>query len=232
VIAPHKSAITATLPRSNTSGLSNGNNITTPVPAASMNNTTNHQWYSPFGSGLSIQLTPPASPQNVHRQLPSTSSSVYLKQSQDRNRNVIAPPPSLSASNNVSFSSSPSSSLSMFTSSSFPSLSNSLSNQNQSNIIASPTNPSFRESLFGRKYPVLDQEKGEFSDEADDSGSRNKILEASGLTNQRTQDDVRKGKFGEGTKKENASWRHGQQESQQQFSLFDKRLSFMYPSKS
>lgn len=230
VIAPHKSAITATLPRSNTSGLSNGNNITTPVPVASMNNSTNHQWYSPFGSGLSIQLTPPASPQNVHRQLPSTSSSV---QSQDRNRNVIAPPPSLSASNNLSsFSSSPSSSLSMFTSSSFPSLSNSLSNQDQSKIIASPANPSFRESLFGRKYPVQDQEKGELSDEEDDSESRNKIMEASELSNQRTQNErallVREGRcHGEGTKKENASWRH-EQESQQQFSLFDKRLSFMY----
>ncbi|EXX66187.1 hypothetical protein RirG_126240 [Rhizophagus irregularis DAOM 197198w] len=230
VIAPHKSAIIATLPRSNTSGLSNGNNITTPVPVASMNNATNHQWYSPFGSGLSIQLTPPASPQNIHRQLPSTSSSV---QSQDRNRNVIAPPPSLSASNNVSsFSSSPSSSLSMFTSSSFPSLSNSLSNQDQSKVIASPANSSFRESLFGRKYPVQDQEKGELSDEDDDSKSRNKIMEASELTNQRTQNDgallVREGKCGEGTKKENVNWRR-EQESQQQFSLFDKRLSFMYP---
>ncbi|CAB4411315.1 unnamed protein product [Rhizophagus irregularis] len=226
VIAPHKSAIIATLPRSNTSGLSNGNNITTPVPVASMNNATNHQWYSPFGSGLSIQLTPPASPQNVHRQLPSTLSSM---QSQDRNRNVIAPPPS----NNVSsFSSSPSSSLSMFTSSSFPSLSNSLSNQDQSKVIASPANSSFRESLFGRKYPVQDQEKGELSDEEDDSKSRNKIMEASELTNQRTQNDgallVREGKCGEGTKKENVNW-HREQESQQQFSLFDKRLSFMYP---
>ncbi|GES92616.1 hypothetical protein GLOIN_2v1787543 [Rhizophagus clarus] len=227
VIAPNKSAVTAALSRPNTSGLSNGNNITTPVPAASMNNTTNHQWYSPFGSGLSIQLTPPASPQNVHRQLPSTSPSLYFKQSQDRNRNVIAPPLSLSASNNVSsFSSSPSSSLSMFTSSS-PSLPNSF-NQNQSNIITPPTNPSFRESLFGRKYPVQDQEKGELSDEADDSESRNKITGASELTNQRTHNDAFLVRKGEGTKN---SWRR-EQESQQQFSLFDKRLSFMYSSNS
>ncbi|RIA97054.1 hypothetical protein C1645_753432 [Glomus cerebriforme] len=235
VIAPQKS----TLPRPNTSGLSNGNNITTPVPAASMNNKTNHQWYSPFGSGLSIQLTPPASPQNIHRHLPSSnsnaSSSIYFKQSQDRNRNVIAPPPSLPASNNVSsFSSSPSSSLSMFTSSSFPSLSNSSSNQNQSNV-TSPTNSSFRESLFGRKYPVQDQEKGELSDEADDSENWNKKMRPPQLTNHRTQTDallVRKGKFDEGAKTENISWHREQQEPQQQFSLFDKRLSFMYPPRS
>jgi hypothetical protein len=221
VISPHnRPSALSRFSRSNTSGLSNGNNITTPVPAAS---TTNHQWYSPFESGLSIQLTPPVSPQNIHRHLPSTNSNasnsvLSSKQFQDRNRNVIAPPLSLSASNNVpsSFSSS-SSSLSMFTSSSF-----------------SPTNSSFRESLFGRKHPVQDQEKGELSDETDDSESWNKIMGISELSNQRTwvrqNNDVRKGKFGEGAKNKNINenaWHH-EQEPQQQFSLFDKRLSFMY----
>jgi hypothetical protein len=54
------------------------------------------------------------------------------------------------------------------------------------------------------------------------------------LSNQRTwvrqNNDVRKGKFGEGAKNKNINenaWHH-EQEPQQQFSLFDKRLSFMY----
>jgi hypothetical protein len=226
VIAPNNRSS-----RSNTSGLSNGNNIITPAPAVSMNNATNNQWYSPFESGLSIQLTPPASPRDVHRHLPSTNSnappSIYSKQSQGRNRNVIAPPPSLPASNNMSsFSSSSSSSLSMFASSPFSSLSNSLSNQSQSNVI---TNSSFRESFFGRRH-VQDQEKGELSDEADDSGSWNKIM---GISSELAQNDdvlpVRKGKLYE-AKNENVSengWHREQQKSQQQFSLFDKRFSFM-----
>ncbi|CAG8711431.1 10015_t:CDS:2, partial [Funneliformis caledonium] len=52
VIAPQNrpSVITNGPTRSNTSRLSNENGIMTPVPAASMNNTINSQWYSPFVS--------------------------------------------------------------------------------------------------------------------------------------------------------------------------------------
>ncbi|CAI2188741.1 10780_t:CDS:2 [Funneliformis geosporum] len=247
VISPQNrpSAITNGLSRSNTSRLSNGNDIMTPVPAASMNNAINSQWYSPFVSGLSIQLTPPASPQNMHRQLPhttNTSNSMYSsKQSHDRSRNVIAPPPPISAPNSVSsLSSSPSSSLSIFSSSPFSSLSNSFSNQNQNNVITSPINSSFRESIFGRKHPVQDQEKGELSDDADDSECWNKITGISDLKNQRntwvgqnkTSLRIKKGEFGEETKSKSINENREQQQSQQQFSLFDKRFSFMYPPKS
>ncbi|CAG8576529.1 31748_t:CDS:2 [Gigaspora margarita] len=58
------------------SALSADSNIKAPVPAAaSVRNSTNHQWYSPFGSGLSIQFNPPVPPEDIHNKWASNNSA-------------------------------------------------------------------------------------------------------------------------------------------------------------
>ncbi|CAG8503491.1 15659_t:CDS:2 [Acaulospora colombiana] len=175
VISPHNrhSSVTTNIPPNTNSLTSNEGKITTPAPTASVRNVTNCQWYSPFGSGLSIQFTPPAPPRDSHSQLSSFSKNSLFSSSSmcnssptisERHRSVIAPPP-ISAPKNAS-------SMSMFTSSPLSTLNASSSNRNQLNsgntLSTSPS--SFRGTLFGKKHPILDKEKGELSDQEVEEG--------------------------------------------------------------
>ncbi|CAG8743566.1 13832_t:CDS:1, partial [Acaulospora morrowiae] len=166
VISPHNrnSSVTTRIPQTMNSLLSNEVKITTPAPTASVMNVTNRQWYSPFGSGLSIQFTPPTSPKNSHSKLPSSknSSLTFASTSNssstipERHQSVISPPPPISAANNAS------SSMSMFTSSPFSTLNTSSSNLNQLNSMnALSASSSLRGTFFGKKHPILDKEKGD-----------------------------------------------------------------------
>ncbi|CAG8474327.1 9414_t:CDS:2 [Diversispora eburnea] len=186
------------------------NKIATPAPTASVRKSTNHQWYSPFGSGLSIQLNTPSLPRDNYNQLESSTNSISLFSSDsspvmpERSRSTIVPPSPISVPNNRHSSTS-----SMFSSSSpFSNLSqSSMSNKNPSNSTCiSPTASSLRGSFFGRKHPVSDKEKGEL-----DGINREKLNE---------------------NKSQATTWYESRRSQQPQFSLFDKRLSFMYPPKS
>ncbi|RHZ89841.1 hypothetical protein Glove_9g293 [Diversispora epigaea] len=192
------------------------NKIATPAPTASVRKATNHQWYSPFGSGLSIQLNTPSLPRDNYNQLASSTNSTNSTNSislfssdsspvmPERSRSTIVPPSPISVPNNRHSSTS-----SMFSSSSpFSNLSqSSMSNKNPSNpTCISPTASSLRGSFFGRKHPVSDKEKGEL-----DGINRERLNES---------------------KSQATTWYESRRSQQPQFSLFDKRLSFMYPPKS
>ncbi|CAG8434130.1 4738_t:CDS:10 [Ambispora gerdemannii] len=162
--------------------LTTTNNIMSPAPTASMSNgdrENNNQWYSPFSSGFTIQLTPPASPRTSHSHLPSenmTSNTTFsffsalpsLPTSQTQYKATMRLPPpigsSSSVSNSFAFPSTPSSPsyLPPELLSSFPNLSSSNINTHNS-LPISPSSASF--ALFGRKIPLSDQEKGELSDD-------------------------------------------------------------------
>ncbi|CAG8750224.1 26734_t:CDS:2, partial [Dentiscutata erythropus] len=97
-------------------------NITAPVPAASsVRSSTDHQWYSPFGSGLSIQFNSPVPPEDIHNKWTSnTSASLFSSPmlTSSNNRGTSTTPSSpISTSNETS-------SISMFASSPFSTLTN------------------------------------------------------------------------------------------------------------
>ncbi|CAG8750862.1 1502_t:CDS:1, partial [Cetraspora pellucida] len=143
------------------STLPGDNTIMAPVPAASVRNATNHQWYSPFGSGLSIQFNPPVPPEDIHNKWASnnsvTSASLFSSPMPAANYRRS----SLTSTSPISNSNESTTSISVFASSPFSTLTNhdrrnstSLTNFGKSSL----TN-------FGKLYDVHDQEKGELTNE-------------------------------------------------------------------
>ncbi|CAG8472980.1 11704_t:CDS:2 [Ambispora leptoticha] len=241
-------------PSSSASLLTTSNNIMSPAPTASMSNgnrENNNQWYSPFSSGFTIQLTPPASPQTSHSHLPSenmTSNKTFsffsalpglpsINSSQTQYKSGLPPPIASSSSVSNSFNypsapSSPSYSPPELSSSSFPHLSSGNLQNHNSSLPTSPSSASF--ALFGRKIPLSDQEKGELSDEEYNS----KLNGSPGRMNQKEwklKDQVTIGKKGRSCglgSQDDRQQREHLQRTTSQYSFFEKRESFASPSKS
>ncbi|KAG9290373.1 hypothetical protein G9A89_007104 [Geosiphon pyriformis] len=192
VIAPNNSRPQSSM-ASNSIISPNATNSTT-----NDNSTNNGHWYTPFSSGFTIQLTPPASPKINHASLlsetntstfsffsdlpvlPSMASSQELYRSDQIN---LRPPIAAASPSSFPFTSTSAASSaspeSTFGSSHFPSLTSAHNNHQPSSI---PT--SFASSIFGRKFPLSDQEKGQLLGEEKSKSWNGNLDNVTGLSNE------------------------------------------------